>query len=89
MSDASLEQVKQLIEQLLPDEVERLRAWLNTSIEKESQPDTQSWGERLANLIENFPLEEGDQIDIDDPEAWIRERRRTKTNKRNPGWGEE
>ena len=90
MSDATLEQVKHMIEQLSPNEVERLRGWLNTSsitvTEVESQSET--WGQRLAALIESFPLEEADQMAINDPEAWVRERRRTKTHRRNPGWGE-
>jgi hypothetical protein len=90
MSDATFEQVKQMITQLEPDEVERLRAWLNTPMSNHAEPDTQSmtWGQQLARLIENFPVEEGDQMGTDDPEAWVRERRRTKTHRRNPGWGE-
>ena len=90
MSDATLEQVKQMIEQLPSDEVERLRMWLNKPTSDMAEPDTQpvTWGQRVAALIENFPLDEGDQMAIDDPEAWVRERRRTRTHRRNPGWGE-
>jgi hypothetical protein len=64
MSDATFEQVKQMIKQLPPAEVERLRAWLNTPIPRGSEPDTEpvTWGQRLAALIEKFPLEEGDQM---------------------------
>lgn len=90
MSDATFEQVKQMIEQLPPDEVERPRVWLlSTATEKPDEPDTPlaTWGQRVAALIENFPQEE-DQMAIGDPEAWTHERRRTKTQRRNPGWGE-
>jgi hypothetical protein len=90
MSDATFEQVKQMIEQLPTDDIERLRVWLNTPMSGEAEPDKRpmTWGQRLTALIENFPLEEGDQIAIDNPEEWVRERRRTKTHRRNPGWGE-
>ena len=90
MSDATFEQVKQMIEQLPADDVERLRVWLNTPISAGAGPDKRPiiWGQRLAALIENFPLEEGDQMATDNPEEWVRERRRTKTHRRNPGWGD-
>ena len=90
MSDATFEQVKHMIEQLPPDEIERLRVWLNAPASREIEPDAHpaTWGERLATLIEDVPLEKGDQMVVDDPEAWVRERRRTRTHRRNPGWGE-
>jgi hypothetical protein len=90
MSDTAIDQVKQLIEQLPADDVERLRVWLSTLAPRGVGPDKQpiTWGQRLAVLIENFPVEEGDQMATDNPEAWVRERRRTKTHRRNPGWGE-
>ncbi len=90
MSDATFEQVKQLIEQLQPDEVERLRAWLNAPLSKAQMNQAQhpTWGESLVKLVKEFPFEEADEMAIDDPEAWVRERRRTKTSKRNPGWGD-
>ena len=87
MSDVSFEQVKHMVEQLPPDEVERLRVWLNVPPISAQEANTPSWGETLADLIENFPLGDDDQMAIDDPEAWVRERRRTKTGRRNPGWG--
>jgi len=85
MSDVTVEQVQHLIEQLPPDQIEQLRTWLNTP--QESRHPT--WGESLVALVKAFPLEEADKMAIDDPETWVREHRRTKTSRRNPGWGEE
>jgi hypothetical protein len=89
MGEITFEQVKPLIEQMPLDERERLREWLDRSTEArdvlESAPS--SWGEQLVALVNQFDLTAEDEMDIPDPEAWVRERRRTQTERRNPGWG--
>jgi hypothetical protein len=91
MSDLLLEQIKRLIEQLEPAEVDRLRAWLNTPLVNASQNDPRelTWGEQLVRLVSEFPRTDADEIKIDDPEAWVREHRCKKTRQQNPGWGDE
>jgi hypothetical protein len=90
MSDVTFEQVKKMIEQMSPDEVEQLRAWLNAPASKPqvTNHEDSTWGANLVRLVQEFPLQEADQMDIEHPEAWVREHRRTKTSKRNPGWGD-
>ena len=91
MSNVTFEQVKPLIEQMPSDEVERLREWLNNSTTDQTVPASNSmtWGERLVALVNQFDLGVGDQMEITDPETWVRERRSGQTRKRNPGWGAE
>jgi len=91
MSNVTFEQVKPLIEQMPSAEVERLRAWLNSSTtdQTNSASDSMTWGERLVALVNQFDLGEGDQMEITDPETWVRERRTGQTQKRNAGWGAE
>ena len=91
MTDITFEQVKALIEQMPSSEVERLRTWLNNPATESTPPeeDTRTWGERLVALVNQFDLDDADQMDIPDPEAWVREQRRVQTEKRNLGWGGE
>ena len=91
MADLTFEQIRPLVEHLPPAEVERLRKWLDDqTAEVEATPtEGLTWGQRLVEMVNQFDLGEADQMDIDDPEAWVREYRRTKTQKRNPGWGAE
>ncbi len=91
MADITFEQVKILIEQMPSVEVERLREWLNSAESEQSmaQSNDTSWGQHLVALVNQFDLDKGDQMDISDPEAWVREHRRTQTQRRNPGWGAE
>jgi hypothetical protein len=79
MADITFEHVKPLIEQMPSEEIERLRAWLNndaTEVPK-SENDGLTWGERLVAMVNQFELTDEDQMDIDDPEAWVREYRRS------------
>lgn len=92
MVDLTFEQVKPLIEQMPSSEVERLRTWLNAPAVKQPVPesDSRTWGERLVAMVQAFDLDAvGQGWDNEDPEAWVREHRRTQANKRNPGWDEE
>lgn len=99
MADVTFEQIKELIKQMSPEELEKLRRYVE-SIESE-QPDNPvdetpsadtnkgTWGKDLVAMVEQFHLGEEDQWPSDDPEEWVREYRRTQTSRRNPGWGEE
>ncbi len=91
MSDITFEQVKPLIEQMPSGERDRLRSWLDnfTGNREIALPQESTWGEQLVALVNQFDLDEADQMDISDPEAWVRERRRTKAERRNPDWGQE
>jgi hypothetical protein len=93
MADITFEQIKVLVEQMPSEELERLREWINKPTESSPapQPDTKTgiWGKDLVEMVRQFPLEETDQWPSDHPESWVREYRRTRTSKRNPGWGEE
>ncbi len=90
MADLTFEQIKILVEQMPPTEIARLRTWINNLTEPvpTSTPGT-TWGERLVALVNEFDLDESDQMDIPDPEAWVREHRRAQSQQRNPGWGSE
>lgn len=91
MSNATFEEVKHMIEQMPPDEVERLRVWLNAPATKTHRGDSEdlTWGERLVALVSEFPVDAADEMVKDDPETWVREHRRTSTSRRNPGWGDQ
>jgi hypothetical protein len=100
MADVTFEQVKALIEQLPSEELERLRAYLNSVAEgKQSDPVTTTtsstdanigtWGQRLVAIVEQFNFEADDQWKTDDPEEWVREYRRKQSSRRNEGWGAE
>ena len=90
MADVTFEQVKSLVEQMPSAEVNRLRDWLNTSTPtSDSELHTGTWGERLVALVNQFELDEEDLAERSDPETWVRDYRRTKTQQRNPGWGHE
>ena len=80
MADITFEQVKVLVEQMPSTELERLRTWLNTRTDEH-----ESWGEQLVRMVNEFDLDKADEMDIPDPEAWVREYRCTQTQKRNPG----
>jgi len=86
MTDITFEQIQRDIEQLEPDDVERLRDWLNA---RTSHTNSSAWGEKLVTLVNEFPLEETDQFPTDDPESWVREYRRTQTNRRIAPWGDQ
>ena len=90
MADVTFEQIKGLIEQMPSTDVDRLRDWLNESMETVAKTSHDStWGEKLVALVNQFDLDESDLGDTTDPEAWVREHRRTKSQRRNPDWGEE
>ena len=91
MADITFEQIRPLVEHMPSAEVERLRMWLDNPMAEPEPPvsDNLTWGQRLVALVDQFNLDEADQMNIDDPEAWVREYRRSKTQRRNPGWGAE
>src|SRR5688572_22048972 len=100
MADVTFEQVKALVEQMPSEELERIRTYLDSvadskkstylaSTSPTSDATTQTWGQRLVAIVEQFNFEETDQWETDDPEVWVREYRRTQTTRRNKGWGAE
>jgi hypothetical protein len=92
MADLTFEQVKVLVEHMPVAEQKRLRDWLNTPNREKSEQgvdQNMTWGERLVAKVMQFELDEADQFNIGDVDEWLRERRHTQTNRRNPGWGDE